>query len=518
WNPEVNGAEIESISELEDIIRKNFPGIAARKDFRKLISDAAHHFELFHEFGAKENIPRGTISSLSKERGLSPTSLKRWIREGAKPRIYFLIGHVPADERRKRIERILSKLNGATNMDELERRLKTLFYYKSMSTGRSFADNQENARKFFQFLKEYASGGTLKNIAKKIGIGKSTINEWLRHSQLPTNVKVASLIPKTETKRGNKWLPLRLDPIQNIPTDFIQVPESITKSEDLLDVLKQLASLETNETKEYEKQFGKLPREITFMYLLGLIVSDGGFASDTDSSAKVSLFASKKYPWSSELGKAFCYAMGRIGFFAERKSDYERERSGKTDVFRVWESEASPFFMWLKNALLGLEVSDKKKETPIHADWVLDMPREWRVAFLQGLADGDGSASIRQFRVNIGTVTNHDFILRLLSTFGLHTSIEKTKVRVDRYDDILKAKGLPFFKHAISRKEGLDELSKIITRLDRSHGKVDSKDLKLVLELYHRGYSCGEIVEKLWLDYGIARSRKSIEGIVRRYT
>ncbi|MFW9890173.1 MAG: LAGLIDADG family homing endonuclease, partial [Candidatus Thorarchaeota archaeon] len=369
---------------------------------------------------------------------------------------------------------------------------------------------------FFQFLKEYASGGTLKNIAKKLGIGKSTINEWLRHSQLPTNVKVASLIPKTELKRGKKWLPLRLDPIQNIPTDFIQVPESITKSEDLLDVLKQLTSLETNEKEEYEKQFGKLPREITFMYLLGLIVSDGGFASDTDSSAKVSLFASKKYPWSLELGKAFCHALSKIGFFAERKPDDERERNGKTDAFRVWESEASPFFMWVKKALLGLKASDRKKKTPIHADWVLNIPHDWRVAFLQGVADGDGSASIRQFRVNIATVTNHDFFSRLLSRFGLHTSIEKTKVRVDRYDDILKAQRLPFFKHATVRQKGLDELSKLIEALDVSHGPVPDEEIILIMSLHRQGYSRGEITEKLWHEYGLARSRKSIEGIIRR--
>jgi hypothetical protein len=36
------------------------------------------------------------------------------------------------------------------------------------------------------------------------------------------------------------------------------------------------------------------------------------------------------------------------------------------------------------------------------------------------------------------------------------------------------------------------------------------------MDLHNQGFTCGEITEKLWFAHGVARSRKSIEGIVRR--
>jgi intein/homing endonuclease len=62
--------------------------------------------------------------------------------------------------------------------------------------------------------------------------------------------------------------------------------------------------------------------------------------------------------------------------------------------------------MWVKNVLLRLDAGTVKKEEPIHAEWILQMPREWQVAFVQGLADGDGSASVKSFYVRIATVPN----------------------------------------------------------------------------------------------------------------
>ncbi|OLS30950.1 MAG: hypothetical protein ThorAB25_06690 [Candidatus Thorarchaeota archaeon AB_25] len=252
------------------------------------------------------------------------------------------------------------------------------------------------------------------------------------------------------------------------------------------------------------------------MYLLGLIVSDGGFDSDSDLSARVVLYASKKYRWSLRLGQAFSYAMGRIGMKVEKRADQTKVRDGKTTVFNVWGSQASPLLRWVKEVLFSLGPSLMKKQSPIDADWILNLPHDYRVAFLQGLADGDGYASIRSFNAGIATLTNHTFLNELLNTFNIFPTVEKTKVRIGRYDDIVKASKLPLFKHTKGRQERLEELSKLIGLLDRSYGRVPKEEIEIIMEMHDQGMSCGEITESLWVNHGIARSRRSVEGIIKR--
>jgi hypothetical protein len=138
------------------------------------------------------------------------------------------------------------------------------------------------------------------------------------------------------------------------------------------------------------------------------------------------------------------------------------------------------------------------------------------VAFLQGLADGDGYASIRSFNAGIATLTNHTFLNELLNTFNIFPTVEKSKVRIGRYDDIVNASKLPLFKHAKRRQEQLEELSKLIGLLDRSYGKVPREEIDIIMEMHGRGMTCGEITESLWVNHGIARSRRSVEGIIKR--
>ncbi len=516
WFPEINGIKIESYDMLEEVIRRDASEFLLRSDAPRLLELAKLHLRLFCEYHDKEFIPRGTIARLSKETGTSPTTLKRWLLQGARPRMYYWLGMAPIHERKEKVDRILTGLNGATNTEEVRRRFSKLYSGEERVGASTHSKNHDYTEKFFLFLKEYLSGGIIKDIARKLKVGHTTASEWLRGSQLPTEVKFASLIPAETPSDDWKWLPLRLNSQLNIPEDFIQVPVEVSSPEDILDVLKQLESLTTPEMAEYESQFGDISDPIAFMYLLGLIIADGGFVSDTSWSSRVKLFASKKYNWSKTLGEAFCYAMGRIGISADRKSDSVRVRHGRTQVCRVWSSEASPLFMWMKKTMLGLDASTVKKENKIHADWILQMPREWRVSFIQGLADGDGYASFSTSTVAIATATNQILFNRILTSLEIRSSIESTKVRIRRHADIMRAKELPFFKHATGRQDRLNNLSKMIKLTKTKRGKLTTADFKLVLELSSKGYSPGQISETLWYEYGISRTTASIEGILRR--
>ena len=517
WIPEVNGVRIRSVEQLEELVRESFPSLMKRKKYPKFIRQAALHLELVEHFQNKE-LKRGNIARIAKETGESPTTIKRWVIEGTKPRIYHYLTRNPLDDREERVAKILSSLQGVINMERLERRLRTLFFFEGLERSKSHTGNLERARLFFDFMEEYTKGGILKSVAKRMKIGKGTVSDWLSGSALPTYVRLAVAVPAEPPEPGKKWLPLRLNTRTNLPERFIQVPEVVNSEEDLLSVLRQLQSLHTNEMTEFEKRYGKESVRLSFMYLLGLGLSDGQFDSDSDLSARVVLFASKKYKWRVRLGRAFSLAMGKVGLIVERRADSTKIRNGKVIECNVWASQASPFLQWVKTVLFGLRHSLMKKQSPIDAEWILKMPKEYRVAFLQGLADGDGYASIKAFRVGIASKPNGEFIKRLLSTFNIFAKLEKTKVVIKKHEDIIKANNIPLFRHATSRKRNHYELCSIIGLLDKSHGKVPEREIKIIMELHRRGFSCGEITERLWFDHGLARSRGSVEGIVRRRT
>ncbi len=517
WAPEIDGDPIESYDHLLETVQLRTPGFFERADASKLLESAQLHIDLYQEYHDREFLKQGEVAEISRRLKKDPTTLKRYLREGVMPRVYYWINMVPSAEREKKLEGLIARLNGITTEEEYDRRFSTLYFYDEMSTTSDHKQKDEFARRFLEFISGYKESGLLIDLAKRLKIGKSTIGYWFKGLQLPTRIAYASLIPQDTPHQGFKWIPKKLNHITNLPEEFVQVPLKINSPQDLLDVLGQLSPLDTQTMEAYEKELGELPQPVAFMYLLGLMVSDGSFKYDVDYSASANLFASKKYSWGSTLGKGFCYTLGKIGLSAERKADQEKVReNGKVSVFRVYSSEASPLLMWMKKALLGLAVSELKKNVAIKADWILDMPRDWKVVFIQGLADGDGYASIPRFDTAIATIKNQEFFAKLLSSVGIKSTTGDERTRIKKYDEILKARELPLFRFASGRQKILDDMCKIIRLRPKRRYRVPEEEKKIVLKLHKSGLSVGQIVEKLWYDYGMARTVSVIEGIIRQ--
>ncbi len=517
WTPEIDGVQIESYYHLVELISSRSPAFLKRKDTDKLLKQAKLHIDLYQEYGHRTHLERGEVAALSKRLKKNPTTLKRYLREGVMPRVYYWSNMVPRAERERKLKELIARLNGVTSLEEYDIRFGTLYFSDEMSTTAEHKHKDEFARKFFTFLSEYMKSGLLVDLSKRLGIGKSTIQAWFKELQLPTRITYAALIPTQAPRYGAKWLPKRLNHITNQPEDFIQVPSEINSPQDLLDVLNQLVPLDTKAMGNFEKEHGELSQAIAFMYLLGLMVSDGTFKSDVDYSAKAVLFVSKKYSWGSTLGKGFCYTLGKIGLSAERKTDQEKVReNGKVSKFKVYNSEASPLLMWINKALLGLKDSEIKKNVPIKADWILDMPHDWKVAFIQGLADGDGHASIPRFDTAIATITNKEFFAKLLVSVGIESRFSDHHVKVGKYDEILKARELPLFRFASGRQEGLDDLCNIIKLRPKRRHRIPEDEKKLVMELSRAGLKPGGIAEKLWHEHGLARTTNMIDALIRR--
>jgi hypothetical protein len=206
--------------------------------------------------------------------------------------------------------------------------------------------------------------------------------------------------------------------------------------------------------------------------------------------------------------------MGQIGFNTERWADDVRYRHGKKQECMVWGCAASPFFAWMEKGLLGLDLSTAKSKQSIDADWILTLPHEWRATFVQGLADGDGYASIKSLESGIATTTNQEFVQKLLETLGVESRYDDTSVRIAKQKAIIDANEIPLFRYASGRQRRLHDLSNLIHSLKRK--TLSDTELQLINLLHDQGLTPGEITETLWYQHAIARSPGSIYSILNR--
>lgn len=305
-----------------------------------------------------------------------------------------------------------------------------------------------------------------------------------------------------------KWLPLTFDGHGGWES-FIQVPEAIHGFGDVISVLDQMVSLEPDKMLRLEQEVGRMSKPIALMYLLGLIASDGCFTNKKELSTQITLTAGEKYDFAESLGCAFFYCLGKLGI--EDRSHSLRESDHPT---HLWSSAKTPFLNWMRRSLLGLKTDEPKSSVPLDADWILKAPFSWRVAFLQGLADGDGWASIRKQYTGIATKVNFELIHALFSSVGIDSKIYKNRVQVHKKEAIGKSECLPLFRYATERQDNLSTTVDMLSSMEIS--QMSQFEKEKALEFYKNGMSTGEIVENLWKEYGIARRPQAITELIKR--
>jgi hypothetical protein len=182
----------------------------------------------------------------------------------------------------------------------------------------------------------------------------------------------------------------------------------------------------------------------------------------------------------------------------------------------VWRSKSSPFFVWVKQTLLGLKSSETKSNIGIDADWILNMPQDWKISLLQGICDGDASASFQGQFLQIHTYTNQDFYKRLLESLGIRSYSTRNAVGISEKKSIQRMEQLPMFRHASSRQSNLSKLVRMLDSHDWS--RITNEEEKFILELHNQGYRVGMIIEKLWDKFKRTRRRITIYKVIERNT
>src|SRR3989442_7289099 len=112
----------------------------------------------------------------------------------------------------------------------------------------------ERLRNFCQFVHLHGKGVGVKELAKTLGVHRSTILKWRQGINQPYLAKVATSVSAKSLSPGWKLLPLRISSGGNEQKDWIRVPESIHGYNDILSVIRQTRPLE--QTYDRAAKFG----------------------------------------------------------------------------------------------------------------------------------------------------------------------------------------------------------------------------------------------------------------------
>jgi len=267
--------------------------------------------------------------------------------------------------------------------------------------------------------------------ASTVDIDKSMIKPWTVGTKRPYLVRAVETALQTTPRPGWKLLSLRLESGGNVQGPWIQVPTEIHSYEDITAVVAQLNPLDDSYRRAMN--FG-LSRETIdgirsdlFSYLLGIMGGDagkeGGRQERFDSS-NIDLQLSLSHPSNERLGDFVFMCVNNLGIVMNRKLD--KQPSGTTRFARNpsaayrWISERSPLIAWMQNVGLGLQWGECTTLNELRMDWIFNTPRSFRIRFVQGLADSDGT--VKPSEVILTSVPNADMVTRLLQTLDMTTA------------------------------------------------------------------------------------------------
>jgi hypothetical protein len=169
----------------------------------------------------------------------------------------------------------------------------------------------------------------------------------------------------------------------------------------------------------------------------------------------------------------------------------------------------------MRNSLLGLRTDAPKNEQSIQADWISQIPQDLIVPFLQGVADGDGYASVRSLNAGIGTKHNKDFFKLLLSIFHIDTRDGGTGLEITRKNSLRNAAELPLFRCANGRQFRLNTIIEMIASMKWT--KVSDEERDKILEYHRRGIIANQIVPLLWSEFGKTRRSGTIQKVIKDF-
>ncbi len=527
--PEVRGEKITSKEQLRELANTEYSALKKKKDFPKRMKEAEVHQDLMKKYAGKERIEHGEIGKIAKELNVDRETVSNWMTKGMQPRLYtYMNWSTPNSEAAEKVRKIQETNNGIRNSQDVQKRLDNYYLGPEERAAKFHPRELKKMDKYFEFLDVYKDGGLHLENAKEVGLSDAGAKAYVEGAT-PRLVELTRQIPSEAPHDGYKWLPKKYEHGGHGGqwSDWIQVPEKVTDYKQVMDVVKQLKPLDNEDMRRWEKKYGgDYSREESFMHLLGTYVSDSRVSSESTSSIAFAINLSQNYDWSYDFGEATCYNLGKIGIRAHRTADKEpfvskiqtprgmREIDGGPQY--EWQSENTPVLRWIRKSCLGYNETPKTYQE-VDGKWIQNAPEYLRRAFLQGYSDGDGGVSKTSYYFTISTHSDHDFVEKLLESFGVDTYRSKTYVRTAGTDAVREVEKIPPFKYATDRQESLEKTVRMIDarRKALASNPPSKVEIDFMKTLRQNGKSYGEIGEKFYDQFGYSMDPRSIWKILQ---
>ena len=209
--------------------------------------------------------------------------------------------------------------------------------------------------------------------------------------------------------------------------DFI-VPAKVCSHEEFAKTILSFWRFMRDKLPSKEEEYSFL---CSMYYLLGWMVGDAakGMGSRRRHTVRIRYELSKRHPENLELGNYVMRIIQELGVWCERRADRPPRPRLKPSGSYYWDSHYSAVFGWMFTACLGLEWDQLTSYDPVSMDWLLAAPDEMRLWFLRGVSDSDGDVDFRDRSVGITSEPNTAFVSNLLTSLGVHNSVEYERAR-----------------------------------------------------------------------------------------
>ncbi len=343
--------------------------------------------------------------------------------------------------------------------------------------------------RFARAIQSLDRGEEVASIPRKLNVGVNTIPAWSDFTKMPKLAHyLKGLLEFGTPADGQVWLNTDCSHGYAFPIgQFVKVPNRIGGWVDVEAVLSQLQPL--SPTPE------SFSRRYLFGFLLGMMIGDSSKSKQKTAHRHIGLVLSKKYDTNLALGDFTCVCAQDLGLRMHRGSDLAKPE-GKPNGFFQWHSQSSPLIDWLFQVGLGLRDGEVTTYHPIHAEWILSAPEDFRVGLLQGLAESDGSPNIAAQSIELWIGPNWDLMIRFLQTFGIKAfrcrdAVSMVKSQAIRSFEVPIL--APHLSTARYQKMKLLATTKRLRRDERLPDNVREQIVKLTSE----GLSVPAIVERI---------------------
>lgn len=378
--------------------------------------------------------------------------------------------------------------------------------------------NNSDIKDFKNYLKvisyRYDSLSASK-ISRLTKLSKRKIEHWIYEDNKPFIIKLLEHHTYLSKPKDNmRWLSINSTRGGLFIGPWIQVPDRIDKYNDVYKVIKQLKEIPAFEQKNnlFNIHLSSYKKEDFLAYLLGMMVGDSsktGIMRKQRITRRIHIRLSKGYPTNEKLGEFTSLCANYLGLRMGKRKDCP---AGKRNVypFYTWISQSSTLIDWFYKACLGLKNNEKTTYDLIRTDWILKAPKNFKISFLQGLADSDGFVDFSSQQIGIITEPNTELVRNILDSleikstpkFFTHNQLWSLMINIkDAYN-------LPLFNPIVRsyRYQYMEKLFK--AKRASGHWPVWLKDK--IEQNIKEGVDGTELVKKILNEEGIAIRTKSI--------